>query len=173
MSIPGTAWAINPRGNEVELTADRTVSRAQMARLRAVTSRFAARTDLDRTSGRLRPLITGGQAIYGGNSRCSLGFNVRYGSTYYFLTAGHCTNIATYWYVNSSKTTYLGPRVGSSFPGNDYGIVRYDSSVSHPGMVYLWTAATRTSPRRPTPTSVSTSGGAAAPAGCAVATSRR
>ena len=137
-SIPGTAWAIDPRGNEVDVTADRTVSRAEMARLRAVTSRFAARTDLDRTSGKLRPLIAGGQAIYGGGSRCSLGFNVRSGTTYYFLTAGHCTNIAYYWYANSSQTTYLGYRVGSSFPGNDYGIVRYNSSVSKPGMVYLY-----------------------------------
>lgn len=137
-SIPGTSWAIDPRGNEVDVTADRTVSRAEMARLRAVTSRFTGRTDLDRTSGRLSPYIAGGQAIYGGGSRCSLGFNVRSGSTYYFLTAGHCTNIAYYWYANSSQTTYLGYRAGSSFPGNDYGIVRYNSSVSKPGMVYLY-----------------------------------
>jgi streptogrisin D len=137
-TIPGTAWSIDPRGNEVDVTADSTVSRAEMARLRAVTSRFAARTDVDRTTGRLQPYINGGQAIYGGGSRCSLGFNVRSGSYYYFLTAGHCTNIATYWYANSSQTTYLGPRRGSSFPGNDYGIVRYDTSVSRPGSVYLY-----------------------------------
>ena len=137
-TIPGTSWAIDPRGNEVDVTADRTVSRAEMARLRAVTSRFVARADLDRVSGKLRPLIAGGQAIYGGGSRCSLGFNVRSGTTYYFLTAGHCTNIAYYWYANSSQTTYLGYRVGSSFPGNDYGIVRYNSSVSKPGTVYLY-----------------------------------
>ena len=142
-SIPGTAWSIDPRGNEVDVTADPTVSRAEMARLRAVTSRFAARTDVERTSDRLQPTINGGQAIYGGGSRCSLGFNVRSGSTYYFLTAGHCTNIATYWYANSSQTTYLGPRRGSSFPGNDYGIVRYDSSVSHPGSVYLYNGSSQ------------------------------
>jgi streptogrisin D len=137
-SIPGTAWVIDPRGNEVEVTADSSLTRAEMARLRAVISRFPARTDLDRTPGRLQPTISGGQAIYGGGSRCSLGFNVRSGSTYYFLTAGHCTNIATYWYANSSQTTYLGARAGSSFPGNDYGIVRYNSSVSKPGYVYLY-----------------------------------
>jgi len=138
VTIPGTSWAIDPRGNEVDVTADSSVSRAEMARLRAVTSRFPARTDLDRTAGRLQPTISGGQAIYGGGSRCSLGFNVRSGSTYYFLTAGHCTNIASSWYANSSQTTYLGPRAGTSFPGNDYGIVRYSSSVSKPGSVYLY-----------------------------------
>ncbi len=137
-TIAGTAWAIDPRGNEVDVTADRTVSRSEMAKLRAVTSRFAARTSLDRTSGRLQPTISGGQAIYGGGSRCSLGFNVRSGSYYYFLTAGHCTNIATYWYANSSQSTYLGPRAGTSFPGNDYGIVRHSSSISKPGNVYLY-----------------------------------
>ncbi len=137
-TIPGTAWAIDPRGNRVDVTADRTVSRSELARLRAVTSRFAARTNLDRTPDRLQPTISGGQAIYGGGSRCSLGFNVRSGTTYYFLTAGHCTNIATYWYANSSQTTYLGSRAGTSFPGNDYGIVRYNSSVSKPGSVYLY-----------------------------------
>ena len=138
-SIPGTAWAVDPRGNEVDVTADRTVSRSEMARLREVTSRFAERTDVTRTPGTLQPLIAGGQAIYAsGGGRCSLGFNVRSGTTYYFLTAGHCTNISYYWYANSSLTTYLGYRVGSSFPGNDYGIVRYNSSVSKPGMVYLY-----------------------------------
>lgn len=57
---------------------------------------------------------------------------------YYFLTAEHCTNIASSWYANSSQTTYLGPRAGTSFPGNDYGIVRYSSSMSKPGTVYLY-----------------------------------
>jgi len=138
-SIPGTSWAVDPVGNEVDVTADSTVSRTEMAQLRAVTSRFAARTDVARTAGTLAPLIAGGQAIYAsGGGRCSLGFNVRSGSTYYFLTAGHCTNISYYWYANSSLTTYLGYRAGSSFPGNDYGIVRYSSSVSKPGMVYLY-----------------------------------
>jgi len=138
-TIPGTAWAIDPRGNEVDVTADTTVSRSEMAQLREVTRQFAARTDVARTPGTLQPLIAGGQAIYAsGGGRCSLGFNVRSGSTYYFLTAGHCTDISYYWYANSSLTTYLGYRAGSSFPGNDYGIVRYRSSISKPGMVYLY-----------------------------------
>ena len=142
-TIAGTSWAIDPRGNEVDVTADRTLSRAELARLRAVTSRFSQRVELTRTSDRLRPTISGGQAIYGGGSRCSLGFNVRSGSIYYFLTAGHCTNIAPSWYANSSQTTYLGPRTGTSFPGNDYGIVRYDSGVSKPGTVYLYNGSSR------------------------------
>jgi hypothetical protein len=64
---------------------------------------------------------------------------VRSGSTYYFLTAGHCGNIASTWYSNSSHTTVLGTTAGSSFPGNDYAIVRYtNTSISHPGAVDLY-----------------------------------
>jgi streptogrisin B len=62
-----------------------------------------------------------------------VGFNVRSGSTYYFLTAGHCTQGYPDYYTSSG--TYIGPTVGTSFPGNDYGIVRYDSSVAHDGTV--------------------------------------
>jgi len=51
---------------------------------------------------------------------------VRSGTTYYFLTAGHCTNIGATW-TNGSAT--LGTRAGTSFPGNDYGIVRYTNTT--------------------------------------------
>ncbi len=53
-------------------------------------------------------------------------------ATYYFITAGHCTNLATTWYSNSARTPVLGTRAGTSFPTNDYGIVRYTSSVTAP-----------------------------------------
>lgn len=91
---------------------------------------------IERTSSKLRKLISGGDAIYAPGWRCSLGFNVHSGSTYYFLTAGHCTDGNPPWYTNSSNTTKIGPTVGSSFPTNDYGLVRYDNaSVAHPGTV--------------------------------------
>src|SRR6266545_2431681 len=81
-----------------------------------------------------RSLLSGGDAIYGGRYRCSLGFNVVQGSTYYFLTAGHCGKVAKTWYTNSSHTTLIGPTIDYSFPGNDYALVRYDNtSLSHPG----------------------------------------
>jgi streptogrisin B len=56
------------------------------------------------------------------------------GSTYYFLTAGHCGKLASPWYTNSNHSTLIGPVVNASFPGNDYALVRYDNlSLSHPG----------------------------------------
>ena len=97
---------------------------------------------VERIEGSLSTTVSGGQAIYGGGYRCSLGFNVRSGSTYYFLTAGHCTNLATTWYANSGQTSTLGTRAGTSFPGNDYGIVRYTTSPGA-GNVYLYNGSYR------------------------------
>lgn len=73
--------------------------------------------------------IIGGQAITTGGSRCSVGFNARNssGSIRYVITAGHCTNIGTNW--NGTGGT-LGTRAGSSFPTNDYGIIRVTSSAA-------------------------------------------
>ncbi|MEJ7630327.1 MAG: S1 family peptidase [Nocardioidaceae bacterium] len=137
-SIAGTTWSTDVRANKVHVTADSTVSTAQMARLRSVTNRYPARTELVRTAGQLKPLINGGKAIYVTQYRCSLGFNVTNGSTYYFLTAGHCTNLGASWYADGAHTKFIGTRTGTSFPRNDYGIVRFDNGVSHPGSVFLY-----------------------------------
>jgi Alpha-lytic protease prodomain len=134
--IPGTAWAVDPMSNQVVVNVDSTVTGAKLAQLNAAVARLGDTVRVESTPGVLSVRISGGDAIYGGQFRCSLGFNVRSGSTYYFLTAGHCGNIASTWYANSSHTTVLGTRAGSSFPGNDYAIVRYtNSSISHPGAV--------------------------------------
>ncbi|SDI73735.1 streptogrisin B [Actinokineospora alba] len=133
---PGTAWAVDPATNQVVITADSSVRAADFGRLVAMAAGSGGAARVERTAGTFAPLTTGGDAIYGGGYRCSLGFNVRSGSTYYFLTAGHCTNSASAWYSNSSQTTKLGDRTGSSFPGNDYGIVKYtNTSVTISGSV--------------------------------------
>ncbi len=143
--IAGTAWSVNPATNQVEVTYDDTVTGAKFAALTSATARYGDAVALVPTRGVLTKFINGGRAIYAeGGGRCSLGFNVRNSSgTYYFITAGHCTNIAYRWYANSSQTSLLGWRAGSSFPGNDYGIVRYASGVSHPGTVYLYNGSNR------------------------------
>ncbi|MFF4232245.1 S1 family peptidase [Streptomyces sp. NPDC001820] len=132
--VAGTAWHID-KGTLV-VTADSTVSRAEIAKIKQETGSNAGALRIERTPGTFSKLISGGDAIYATSWRCSLGFNVRSGTTYYFLTAGHCTDGNPPWYTNSSRTTSIGPTAGSSFPGNDYGIVRYsNTSLSHPGTV--------------------------------------
>ncbi|MFF3327196.1 S1 family peptidase [Streptomyces sp. NPDC002889] len=134
--VAGTAWHIDKATNTLVVTADSTVSQAEIARIRREAGSNAGAVRIERTPGTFSKLISGGDAIYATSWRCSLGFNVRSGSTYYFLTAGHCTDGNPPWYTNSSRTTSIGPTAGSSFPGNDYGIVRYsNTSLSHPGTV--------------------------------------
>jgi len=123
--VPGTAWSVDPATDTVLVQADSTVGSAAFARIAASS---AGAVSAVRVAGQFRTLISGGDAIYGGQYRCSLGFNVQSGSTKYFLTAGHCGNIANTWYSNSNHTTVLGTTQSSSFPGNDYAIVRYTNS---------------------------------------------
>src|SRR6185436_15276491 len=113
-TIPGTAWAVDPVNNQVVLSVDSLASRANLAvvdadaaRLNATDSTSAPRggapdriqggdlVKVEHVAGTFSTLISGGDAIFGGNSRCSLGFNVRNSAgTIFFLTAGHCGNIA-------------------------------------------------------------------------------
>lgn len=132
----GTAWGHDPATGRLTVTVDDTVRGAELAALRRAATRAGA--VLRHEPGTLRTLIAGGQAVYGGGGRCSLGANARIGSTWYFVTAGHCTNLATTWYADSARTSVLGTRTGSSFPSNDYGVVRYTGTVAHPSAVYTY-----------------------------------
>jgi len=144
VTIPGTAWWTDPVTNQVVVSVDSTVTGAKLERVKAAAARANGAVRIESEAGVLSTRISGGQAIYaGGGGRCSLGFNVRSGSTYYFLTAGHCTNISSSWYSNSSQTNLLGTRAGSSFPGNDYGIVRHSNSANAAGNVYLYNGSYR------------------------------
>lgn len=135
-SIPGTTWSVDPVTNQVLVTADSTVSRADLARIEAVTDTFAGAARIERTP-ELTTLVMGGDAIFTGGARCSLGFNTLSGSnTPYLITAGHCTEIGSRW--TASGGALIGTRVVSSFPGNDYGVVRYDTSIARPGTVNLY-----------------------------------
>ncbi|KOU03975.1 streptogrisin [Streptomyces sp. NRRL F-2295] len=127
--IAGTAWNIDPQSKRLVVTVDSTVSRAEIDRIKKSAGPNADALRIERTPGKFTKLISGGDAIYSSTGRCSLGFNVRSGSTYYFLTAGHCTDGATTWWANSARTTVLGTTSGSSFPNNDYGIVRYTNTT--------------------------------------------
>jgi streptogrisin B len=127
-AVKGIAWYADAASGKVVVTADSTVSAADVAALKS------DRVQVNRANGVFRPLVSAGGAIYGSQYRCSLGFNVVKGGTYYFLTAGHCGKVANTWYTNASHTTLIGPTLGYSFPGNDYALVRYsNTSLSHPG----------------------------------------
>ncbi|MFG2619880.1 S1 family peptidase [Streptomyces sp. NPDC048507] len=130
--VAGTAWQTDPATGTLVVTADSTVTAADLARIRREAGADAGALRIERTPGTLRKLLSGGDAIYASSWRCSLGFNVRSGSTYYVLTAGHCTDGAGTWWTNSSHTTVVGTTTGSSFPTNDYGLIKYASNTPVP-----------------------------------------
>ncbi|GIF64415.1 hypothetical protein Ais01nite_24500 [Asanoa ishikariensis] len=131
--VVGTTYSVDPVTNQVVVEVDSTVTGTKLAALRSAVIASKGGARIETMAGKLSLNISGGDAIYTGGSRCSLGFNVRSGSTNYFLTAGHCTNAGSTW-TNGSQT--LGTRAGTSFPGNDYGIVRYTTtSVTISGTV--------------------------------------
>ncbi|WP_242586190.1 S1 family peptidase [Streptomyces sp. MST-110588] len=134
--VAGTAWVVDNKSHTVVVTADSTVSSAEIAKIKAAAGSNAGALRVERAPGTFRKLISGGDAIYAPSWRCSLGFNVHKGNTNYFLTAGHCTEGYPRWYTDSSHTTEIGPTTGSSFPGDDYGIAQYtNTSIPHPGSV--------------------------------------
>ncbi|MFF2774023.1 S1 family peptidase [Streptomyces sp. NPDC058052] len=141
--VAGTAWYTDQATGKVVVTVDATVSQDEIATLRKAAGANAAHLKIERTPGKIDKLIAGGQAIYAGGGRCSLGFNVRSGSTYYALTAGHCTDSASTWYTNSANTALLGSRAGTSFPTNDYGIIRHSNASAADGRVYLYNGSYR------------------------------
>ncbi|MGW5652524.1 S1 family peptidase [Streptomyces humi] len=135
-TIPGTSWATDPVGNKVVVTADRTVSGAGLAKLAEVVDGLGEKVELRRSKGEFKPFIAGGDAIGGSGGRCSLGFNVVKGGEPYFLTAGHCTAAISSW--SDASGGVIGQNARSSFPGDDFGLVKYTSGVDHPSEVDLY-----------------------------------
>ncbi|MFD8914539.1 S1 family peptidase [Streptomyces sp. NPDC059575] len=140
-SIPGTSWAIDPVSNKVVVTADRTVGAAAWGKLGRVVDGLGDAVQLKRSKGEFKPFIAGGDAITGSGGRCSLGFNVVKGGAPYFLTAGHCTAAISSW--SDSSGNVLGQNEVSSFPGNDYGLVKYTGAVAHPSEVDLYNGSSQ------------------------------
>ncbi|GAB2914491.1 S1 family peptidase [Streptomyces mayteni] len=138
-AIPGTTWGVDPAANQVLVTHDDSVTGAELARLRSVVAGLGDAARLERSTGTLTTAIAGGEAVYRGGRPCSLGFNVTDGRDTYFLTAGHCTNGFTDWFADQAASVPLGTTVGGSFPGDDYGIVRYtNDAVARDGGVHTY-----------------------------------
>ncbi|WP_149184144.1 S1 family peptidase [Streptomyces sp. TRM49041] len=135
--ITGTSWGLDPRTNQIAVEADSSVTARDMARLRKVAASLDGAVRVTRVPGVLKREVAGGDAVYGGGSRCSAAFNVARNGVRYFLTAGHCTNISSSWSATSGGSS-IGVRAGSSFPTNDYGIVRYTTTSNTAGRVNLY-----------------------------------
>jgi streptogrisin D len=131
-AVTHTSIGLDPKTNQVVLTvAD--AARGTDALLKAA-SALGDRVRVERVAGELHAAIYNGEAITGGGTRCSAGFNTNRGGVNYIVDAGHCTRAVSQWNV--------GPSQGSSFPGNDYGLIR-NTTGSAPGAVTLWNGSTQ------------------------------
>lgn len=135
--VTGTAWGIDPSTHQVVVSVDRTVRGSALAALTAEVARLGSTVRIKHLAGAFHLDASGGDAVYGAQYRCSLGFNVKNSSgQHYFLTAGHCGNVERKWWTSSAHTTYLGATVASTFPSHDYALVRYTPGYpNHPGKV--------------------------------------
>ncbi|QUQ65913.1 S1 family peptidase [Kutzneria sp. CA-103260] len=134
--IPGTAWRVDPRTGQVLVTADSTVTGAKLASLTKEVNGFGGKARLKTTAGKLRPLIEGGDAIWGQGLRCSLGFNVHDSSgNPAILTAGHCGVATNDWWADSGDSQHIATTSQADFPGTDYSYAVYDQGVDAPSAV--------------------------------------
>ncbi|ASQ92365.1 S1 family peptidase [Streptomyces sp. 11-1-2] len=129
-TIPGTAWSVDPKTNELRVTADSTVTGAKWDTLEStVKSLGDGMATLKKSTGEFKPFVAGGDAIFGGGARCSLGFNVTTDSgAPAFLTAGHCGVAAEQW-SDSQNGAPIGTVQDATFPGDgDFALVTYDDT---------------------------------------------
>ncbi|WP_255955103.1 S1 family peptidase [Streptomyces odontomachi] len=127
--VGGTAWYVDPARGALVVVADRTVGADRIARIEDAVQGTGGALEIRRTPGRIAERIAGGDPITTPDGlRCTVGFNVQDASgTKYALTAGHCTSASPDWPI--------GPVWSSSFPGNDYGLIRYtDPSQAEGGV---------------------------------------
>ncbi|MFD9959532.1 S1 family peptidase [Amycolatopsis sp. NPDC058986] len=126
-AVTHTSIGLDPKTNQIVLTvAD--AAKGTDALLQAAES-LGDRVRVERLSGEMHTAIYNGEAITGGGTRCSVGFNTNKGGQNYIVDAGHCTRAVSQWNV--------GPSQGSTFPGKDYGLIR-NTTGSAPGAVTLW-----------------------------------
>jgi S1-C subfamily serine protease len=131
ITFSGAAYGVDTVANQVRVTVDSSVTGTRLAAVRSTVAGLGTAVRLERVAGTFRlDGVRGGEAIYGTRYRCSLGFNVKSGSTFYFLTAGHCGKAEKTWWSSTTHntSTLLGNTVNASFPGNDFALVQYASS---------------------------------------------
>jgi hypothetical protein len=127
-AVPNTSWSVDVVNNVVTVqmpsgTPDAATT-ALLGRLRA----FGSQVRVERVDGRLSTqAFFGGQAIFGGSSRCSSAFNAKSGDTFFVITAGHCTRAISTWRTNNQT---IGTSVAKNFPGDDYGTIRVNNPTS-------------------------------------------
>ncbi|MEV0301137.1 S1 family peptidase [Streptomyces prasinus] len=131
-TIPGTSWAVDPRTNKILVTADSTVTGEKWDRLESTVQGLGSgMATIRKSEGTFRTFASGGDAIFSGGARCSLGFNVTADDgAPAFLTAGHCAVAADQW-SDAQNGRPIATVDQAVFPGEgDFALVRYDDPAT-------------------------------------------
>ncbi|MDR6975788.1 streptogrisin D [Streptomyces sp. 3330] len=131
-TIPGTAWSVDPKTNKILVTADSTVTGAKWDTIESTVQTLGSgMATIQKSAGTLKPFVAGGDAIFGGGARCSLGFNVTAGDgSPAFLTAGHCGVAAEQW-SDAQDGEPIATVDQATFPGDgDFALVKYDDPAT-------------------------------------------
>ncbi|MEU5520472.1 S1 family peptidase [Streptomyces sp. NPDC047860] len=131
-TIPGTSWAVDPRTNKILVTADSTVTGEKWDQLEStVQSLGSGMATIKKSAGTFKTFVSGGDAIFAGGARCSLGFNVTASDgSPAFLTAGHCAAGGDQW-SDAQGGQPIATVDQAVFPGNgDFALVKYDDPAT-------------------------------------------
>ncbi|MGW0869566.1 S1 family peptidase [Streptomyces sp. NPDC002740] len=131
-TITGTAWAVDPKTNKILVTADSTVTGSKWDRIESTVKTLGSgMATIQKSAGTFTTKVAGGDAIFGGGARCSLGFNVTAGDgSPAFLTAGHCGVAAEQW-ADSEDGEPIATVDQATFPGDgDFALVKYDDPAT-------------------------------------------
>ena len=119
-----TGWFVDPASNSVVVRA--TDRAAAESFTDDIGDTGAVRIEEVAEAPRPMADLVGGEALDAQDgARCSIGFSTTSGGTDYVITAGHCTAIGGTW--SGSDAAPIGPVARTSYPGDDYGLVRVDS----------------------------------------------
>lgn len=130
-NVPQTSWGIDTSTNQVVVTIWSAASKSTSDTVTAAAAKYGDSVRVEHQTGKLELFIRGGDAIQNSQARCSLGFNVKQGTTPRLLTAGHCTNLGGTWSGNDVS----GARVlRSDSPGADSGLLTRPNGTG-PGQI--------------------------------------
>ncbi|MFF5986271.1 S1 family peptidase [Prauserella flavalba] len=133
-AVAHTSLGLDPTTNQLVLTVADAADDSAAAKLVSAAEGLGGAVRVEHVAGGMHKAIYNGEAITGGGSRCSAGFNTNRDGQNYIVDAGHCTGAVAEWNV--------GPSVDASFPDNDYGLIQ-NTTGSAPGEVTLWDGSTQ------------------------------
>ncbi|TCO54257.1 S1 family peptidase [Actinocrispum wychmicini] len=130
-NVPQTSWGIDTSTNQVVVTIYSAASPSVSDTVTAAAAKFGDTVRVEHLTGKLETHIADGDAIQNNSGRCSLGFNVKQGSTPMMLTAGHCTNLGGTWRGGNVSGARI---VRSDCPGADSGLLTRPNGTG-PGQI--------------------------------------